>query len=213
MTVAMETLDRSEVFTFAWRIARQELWSRRLPSSELRSLFPNALRKAWAEMKRRTEIAAKRAAQALRPSPAIWADIQNLENRSTLGHEGINRLAELRTAYHAAREREAEEKARAEMEAKRKMIAAARGRFVFVTFTKKDGSERQMRIQPATLKRHLKGDTASESARRAAQTRAERHSNLMPVWDAEARAPRSVNLATISRIAMDGQVHEFRNHA
>lgn len=62
--------------------------------------------------------------------------------------EGLNQLTELRAAF----EREAEERARAEMDAKRKMIAAARGRFVSVTFTKKDGSERQMRIQPATLK-------------------------------------------------------------
>ncbi|WP_299970186.1 hypothetical protein [uncultured Roseobacter sp.] len=211
MITATTHLDRSEVFTFAWSIARQELWSRRLPSSQLRNLFRDALRKAWAEMKRRAAIAAKRAAQALRPSATICADIQNLENRTTLGHKGIDQLADLRTAYHAARQREADEQAHAEMEAKRKMIAAARGRFVSVTFTKKDGSERQMRIQPATLKHHLKGDKASESARRAAQTRAECHPHLMPVWDAEARAPRSVNLATISRIAVDGYVYEFRH--
>ncbi|MEM8773363.1 MAG: hypothetical protein AAGD92_17125, partial [Pseudomonadota bacterium] len=180
MQTATSHFDRSEIFTFAWSIARQELWSRRLPSSELRKLFPDALRKAWAEIKLRTAIAAKRAKQAMRPSPAIWADIQNLEHRTTLGHEGINQLAQLRAAYHAACEREAEERALAEMEAKRKMIAGARGRFVSVTFTKKDGSERQMRIQPATLKHHLKGDAASDSARRAAQTRAERHPHLMP---------------------------------
>ncbi|WP_299960783.1 hypothetical protein [uncultured Roseobacter sp.] len=201
------TYNRSKVFTFAWTIARQELWFRRLPSSELRQLFPDALRKAWAEMKHRAALTIDCRKQPVRPSSAIWADIQNLENRATLGHEGLNQLAELQRAYHAACEREAEERARAEMEAKRKMIAAARGRFVSVTFTKKDGSERQMRIQPATLKHHLRGDTASESARKAAQTRAERHPNLMPVWDTEARAPRSVNLATISRIAVDGKIH------
>lgn len=205
-----DSINRSEVFSFAWTIARQELWSRCLPAPRLRSLFPDALRRAWAELKRRAAIAAERAKQTMRPSSDIWADIQALENRTTLGHEGINQLADFQRAYHDACQREAEEKARAEMEAKRKMIAAARGRFVPVTFTKKDGSERQMRIQPATLKRHLK-DTASESARKAAQTRAERHPHLMPVWDVEARAPRSVNLTTISWIAVDGQVHEYRH--
>ena len=44
------------------------------------------------------------------------------------------------------KEREAVEQAKAEMEAKRRMIAAAKGRFVSVTFTKKDGSERVMRV-------------------------------------------------------------------
>ncbi|WP_299847709.1 hypothetical protein [uncultured Roseovarius sp.] len=206
------TINRSEIFTFAWTTARQNLWSRRLPASELRSLFPQALRDAWREMKRRAVIAAERAKQALRPSAELWSEIQNLENRTTLGHEGINRLSDLRSAYHASCDREAEEKAAAELEAKRKMIAAAKGRFASVTFTKKDGSERVMRVQPAKLKFHLKDKTASESARKAALTRAKRHPHLMPVWDAEASEPRSVNLATISRIAVNGAVHEFPIH-
>ncbi|WP_306114204.1 MULTISPECIES: hypothetical protein [unclassified Roseovarius] len=205
-------INRSEIFSFAWTLARQELFSRRLPVIKLHEVFPDALRRAWAEMKRRAVIAAERAKQALRPSADLWAEIQNLENRTTLGHEGLARLSELRSAYCASTKREAEEQAKAEMEAKRRMIAAAKGRFVSVTFTKKDGSERVMRVQPATLKYHLKGDSASESARKAAQTRAERHPHLMPVWDADKAAARSVNLATISRIAVDGAVHEFRPH-
>ena len=82
------TINRSEVFTLSWTIARQELWSNRLPASELRNLFPDALRSAWAEMKRRAAYRAERAKQALRPSTELWAAIQTLENRSTLGHEG-----------------------------------------------------------------------------------------------------------------------------
>ena len=202
-------IDKSGLMTFAWSLARQELFSRRLPSSKLHEVFPDALRRAWAEMKRRAVIAAERAKQVLRPSAELWAEIQSLENRTTLGHEGIDRLSELRSAYHASKEREAEEQAKAEMEAKRRMIDAAKGRFVSVTFTKKDGTERVMRVQPATLKYHLRGDSASESARKAAQTRAERHPHLMPVWDADKAAARSVNLATISRIAIDGAVHEY----
>ncbi len=207
-----QVMNRSEVFSFAWSLARQELFSRRLPSSKLREVFPDALRRAWAEMKRRAVIAAERAKQVLRPSAELWEEIQNLENRTTLGHEGLARLSELRSAYDASKEREAEEQAKAEMEAKRRMIAAAKGRFVSVTFTKKDGTERVMRVQPATLKYHLRGDSASESARKAAQTRAERHPHLMPVWDADKAAARSVNLATISRIAIDGAVHEYAIH-
>ncbi|MEM6890929.1 MAG: hypothetical protein AAF636_22750 [Pseudomonadota bacterium] len=175
----MKRLNRSELFTFAWTIARQELWSRRLPASELRALFPEALRAAWKEMKLRAAVAAEREQQFLRPSSDLWAAIQALENQSTLGHAGIERLSALQSDYHEARQREAEEKARAEMEAKRKMIASAKGRFVSVTFTKRDGTERQMRIQPATLKLNLIGEAASESARRAVRTRAERQ-RIMP---------------------------------
>ncbi len=32
---------------------------------------------------------------------------------------------------------------------------------------------------------------------------------LMPVWDVEAKAPRSINLATVTRIATGGHVHTF----
>ena len=52
-------------------------------------------------------------------------------------------------------------------------------------------------------------EAASEAAKRAVATRAERHPHLLPVWDAEAKAPRSVNLATVSRISVNGQVHSF----
>ena len=82
--------------------------------------------------------------------------------------------------------------------------------FAAVTFIKKDGSERTMQVQPATLKFHVKGDAASEAAQKAVETRALRHPHLLAVWDAEAKAARSVNLATITRIAVNGTVHEFR---
>ncbi|MEZ5913445.1 MAG: hypothetical protein R3D84_15495 [Paracoccaceae bacterium] len=78
-----------------------------------------------------------------------------------------------------------------------------------MTFTKADGTERAMKVQPAALKFHVKGDDASEAGRKAAATRAQRHPHLLPVWDAEKRAPRSVNLATIRRIAVGGTVHTF----
>lgn len=50
----------------------------------------------------------------------------------------------------------------------------------------------------------------SEADHRAAVTRTRRHPHLMPVWDVDAAAPRSVNLATVSRIAAGGAVHTYQ---
>jgi hypothetical protein len=96
-----------------------------------------------------------------------------------------------------------------DLRARRDLIASAGGRFCAITFRKKDGSERRMQVQPAALRLRLRGEAASEAAKRAAFTRAERHPHLLPVWDVHARAPRSINLATVSRIAVDGKVHRF----
>ncbi|WP_210528972.1 hypothetical protein [Rubellimicrobium arenae] len=96
-----------------------------------------------------------------------------------------------------------------DLAAKRDLIASAGGRFCAVTFTKKDGSERLMQVQPAALRHRLKGEAASDAARRATFTRQERHPHLLPVWDVRARGPRSINLATVSRIAVNGGVHRF----
>jgi hypothetical protein len=49
---------------------------------------------------------------------------------------------------------------------KRDLLARAGGRFVGVTFTKKDGTTRRMQVQPAALALRLKGARASEAARR-----------------------------------------------
>jgi len=96
-----------------------------------------------------------------------------------------------------------------ELACKRDLIASAGGRFCGVTFTKKDGSERRMQVQPAALRLREKGSAASDRAQRATHTRQERHPHLLPVWDVRARAPRSINLRTVSRIAVDGRVHDF----
>ena len=72
-----------------------------------------------------------------------------------------------------------------------------------------NGSTRRMTVQPAAICHHVKGADASPRASRAAETRAQRHPNLLPVWDTEAQAIRSVNLATVSRIAVYGTVHTF----
>ena len=192
------TINRSELMNLAWGFARQEHWSKRMPAGTLHSLFPAALREAWRQMKSLTASRAERAAQvASLDLDAIRAEITALENADTLGHAGRDRLSALRRALSE------------DYTAKRKLIASAEGRFCTVTFTKKDGTERRMRVQPAALKLHLKGDAATAAGRKGAETRAARHPNLLPVWDAEKQATRSINLATVSRIAVDGAEHRF----
>ncbi|MDF0604031.1 hypothetical protein P1J78_25335, partial [Psychromarinibacter sp. C21-152] len=68
-----------------------------------------------------------------------------------------------------------------EMETMRELIASSKGRICAVTFTKKDGSRRVMKVQPATLKFHVKGNAATDAGRKASVTRASRHPHLLPV--------------------------------
>lgn len=78
-----------------------------------------------------------------------------------------------------------------------------------VNFTKKDGTERTMKVQPAALKFRVKGQAASEAAQKAVVSRAANDPNLLNVWDVERAGPRSINLDTVSRIAAGGEVHFF----
>ncbi len=200
--------DRAEIMKAAWVIVRRFQGN----GEPLNALMSRALVCAWFTARQKVSVArrmeqSRREAETLatRASSQLATEITDLENRSYLGHEGQEKLRALRAAHNTASEREAQE-------AKRAIIESAKGRFASVTFTKKDGTERVMRVQPATLKCHVKGAAASETAQKAVKTRAERHPHLMPVWDAEAQAPRSVNLATISRIAVNGAVHEYAIH-
>ncbi|QFT79422.1 hypothetical protein FIU89_02280 [Roseovarius sp. THAF27] len=200
--------DRAEIMKAAWVIVRRFHGN----GEPFKSLMSRALVSAWDKARQKASVArrleqSRREAETLaaRTSSQLAAETTDLDNRSYLGHEGQEKLRALRAAHTAACEREAQE-------AKRALIDSARGRFASVTFTKKDGTERVMRVQPATLKYHVKGSAASEAAQKAVQARAERHPHLMPLWDAEAQAPRSVNLATISRIAVNGAVHEYAIH-
>ncbi len=204
------TYDRTAIMTHAWAFARHELRSRCLPASALRSVFPAALRSAWRAAKVKMAYLIARTALAMRPAAQLRAEVEDLENRDRLGWEGTERLGQLRAALSDAIEREAAEALEIEYAAKRALIAAAAGRFCAVTFTKKDGTERTMQVQPATLQHHVKGGAATEAGQKATATRKERHPHLLPVWDAKAKAPRSVNLATVSRIAVNGTVHEYR---
>lgn len=99
-------IDRKALFKMAWTIVRRDQWSRRLPS--VSGLFGKALRKAWAEMKRRAEFARKNTATDLHSAASLQAQIRDLENRDVLGVDGLGRLAALRVAYVEAVEREAD---------------------------------------------------------------------------------------------------------
>ncbi len=96
-----------------------------------------------------------------------------------------------------------------EIDRRRALFDAAGGRFCGVEFVKKDGSVRRMQVQPAKVRRGLPDELPLDPARRGAWTRALRHPHLIPVWDVKRHAPRTVNLATLRRLAADGQVHRF----
>ncbi|TNF12808.1 MAG: hypothetical protein EP320_11115 [Rhodobacteraceae bacterium] len=206
------TYDRAAIMRAAWVIVRRFLGR---THETLSQLLSRALKLAWSDAKQEAQVAkvvaAKRAeadALAQRSSADLNAEIVTLENADTLGSAGRARLSELQAALRKAEAREA-----ADYAEKRKLIASAKGRFASITFTKKDGTRRVMRVQPATLRQHVKGadaSDASDAGRRAAEARAQRHPNLLPVWDAEKQAPRSVNLATVSQIKVNGVTHEFR---
>lgn len=192
------TYDRAAIMHTAWEATRDLMQRFGYARRQLREVFARELQVAWNKAK-------AAAALAARSIECLRAEIEHLHNKTRLGWEGLQRIEALRSVI-ARKEREAEEAA---LEKKRALIAKAGGRFCTVTFIKKDGTLRQMRVQPAKLKNHIKGEAASDAGRRAARTRAERHPHLLPVWDAEKGAPRSINLATVSRIAVNGSTHTF----
>lgn len=202
MTTA-PTYDRRAIMLDAWASVRKADLTR----FSLRHVLRNALRRAWSDAKYAAAAAARAAkAQDTTEAGRIRAAIDLLENKDRWTAADHAKADKLRAELARATTHEA---AAEDYDAKRELIAAAGGRFCAVTFTKADGTERTMQVQPATLKAHVKGDKATEAGQRATATRKARHPHLFPVWDAQAKAPRSVNLATISRIAVDGQIHTF----
>ena len=204
MTTATQ-YNRKAIMTAAWEIVRKA----NIALHGFRTIMRRALKAAWANAKheRAMEARQEKQEQASPEVARIQSEIAILESKTHWEQPDDARIGVLRAALRAAQEHEA---AAPDYAAKRDLIASAGGRFCAVTFTKADGSERTMQVQPATLQRHLKGDAATEAGKQAVQTRKARHPHLLPVWDAKAHAPRSVNLATVSRIAVDGVVHEYR---
>lgn len=184
--------DRQNIMNRAWAIMAGRKFHR--------IIWRNALWQAWDEAKEAVRRASMTEADHIREA------MNMLDNKDTWTQADYRKRDELVEALRVAEDHEAKSDAYAE---KRDLIAKAKGRFVSVTFTKQDGTQRTMRVQPATLRQNVKGDAASEAARKAVETRARRHPHLLAVWDTEAQAPRSVNLATVSRIAADGHIHHF----
>ncbi|MEO0894203.1 MAG: hypothetical protein AAFY35_16500 [Pseudomonadota bacterium] len=178
--------NKSSIMTRAWEIVRNNFGG-----NVTRHTLRLALQDAWFEAK----AAIKRATESDEVRTLKEA-ILCIECKSRLTERDYEELRSLRAALGIAQ--------------KRALIESAKGRFASVVFIKKDGSQREMRVQPAKLKFHVKGSAASEAAQLAVETRKARHPHLLPVWDVEASAPRSVNLATVSRIAVDGAVQEYR---
>lgn len=181
-----------------------------VPAATRRAIFAKYLARAWAAAKARVEQEERDWIKQTHPEIAAMArDLESLKwTPQGFGlQKRINvKKAQLEEAIQAAR---TELALKRDMARKAALIVSAGGRIVSVTFTKKDGSKRIMKINSAKLRHHLKGEDASPAAQRAAQTRKERHPHLMPVWDIEADAARSVNLLTVSRIATGGRVYRF----
>jgi hypothetical protein len=78
----------------------------------------------------------------------------------------------------------------------RSLVEDAGSRFLSVEFKKADGTLRRMTIQQESLKAHVKGDKATSAGKQAVATRKANYPNLLPVWDHENQAVRSINLDT-----------------
>ncbi len=90
------------------------------------------------------------------------------------------------------------------------LLDTTSGRFISITFIKKDGSERKLTISPSAVKTHL-AENPSDSAKQATETRRKNHPNLYPVYDVHAKQIKSVNLDTITKIVIDGTTYSVGN--
>lgn len=86
------------------------------------------------------------------------------------------------------------------------LLDSTSGRFMSVTFIKKDGSERTLTISPKAVATHL-AENPSESAKKATETRKANNPHLYPVYDVQEKRIKSVNLDTIIRVKMDGTTY------
>ena len=76
-----------------------------------------------------------------------------------------------------------------------KLIEGTKGHFFGVTFTKKDGSKRVMNARLG-VKRYLKGGRNNV---------VRDDNNYITVWDTHAKGYRTVNLATVKEVSLNGE--------
>jgi len=91
------------------------------------------------------------------------------------------------------------------------LLESANANFITIEFTKKDGTNRSMNIQQAALQNHIKGDEASDSAKKAVETRKKNHPELLAVYDVQKHEIRSVNLDTVSIVRSQGKTYNFKD--
>ncbi|MEL7258416.1 MAG: hypothetical protein AAFN80_11335 [Pseudomonadota bacterium] len=142
------TYNFSAIMTRAWEIYRT-----RFALTPNHAAFRLSLQDAWAE--------AKRAVAQREESPEarkLRDTITILDSKNYWSQDDYSKRWKLAAAHNAQVEAD-----KADLAKKRDLIASAKGRFATVVFIKKDGTRRQMRIQPATLKKHVKGAEASTS--------------------------------------------------
>lgn len=90
------------------------------------------------------------------------------------------------------------------------LVASAQGRFCSASFIKKDDSVRVMNIQPARIAKAIKDpDEVSEVDKQRTETRRANNPHLLPVWDVQKQAIRSINLDTVFEIKVDGEVYKY----
>ncbi|SDY75884.1 hypothetical protein [Citreimonas salinaria] len=193
-TSATALVDRRAVMLEAWRYTHA-LGSAILRLHGVREAFRLELIRAWATMKRRATLMA-RGAYNLR------AEADAIDAKRWLSAAETEQVRELRTMAAEAERIEAAEQEAAALVAKASLIASAER--AVVTFTKANGDKRLMHVEPGELARRVSGKPSP-----AARTRKARHPHLMPVWDAEKAALRSINLATVNRVTIDGSDHVF----
>lgn len=178
------------------RSIMQEAWEMTTGTYSAR-MFARNLRQAWWNAKRRIQLALQSGADRTR------AAIDELENKDNWSQEDYARISVLRAALRAKVEHEQADP----YAAKRDLIQNATA--CTVTFQKADGTRRVMRVEAREVRKHVKGERASPAGRKAAHTRAFRHPNLLPIWDSEAKAIKSVNLSTVSTIETADATHTF----
>ena len=86
------------------------------------------------------------------------------------------------------------------------VIASAGSRFLSVDYAKKDGTITRRVFQTHAGRALLAGDSASDSAKQAVETRKANNPHLVSLYDMTAHGWRSLNLDTTSRMAIDGKV-------
>ena len=192
------TISRKEVMLAAWAAMRK--YGPAQDIRHLRSRLSRELSQAWFDAKERVRRATMTAVDNAREALDM---LRNKDRWNSADYAEADRLAQ----------RIAQEELKAEIAAdyaeKRELITNAGDEQCTVVFTKADGSERTMIVQTTALSSYVKGVRATQAGQRATITRKQRHPHLMAVWDVEAQAPRSINLATIRTITTGGMAYAY----